>query len=107
VTADVQVLARIRAQDFHCRPQAYRDEVLAWLDANGVNPADIPANWGSRDVEIVLLDAPAIARDEVVRDSDGRVFFDEDPTTGGRTIRRRRVHSLLRVPLPEHLADPT
>lgn len=102
-----QVLARIRAADFHLRDRAYREEVCQWLLANGVDPADIPANWGSRDVEVVLLDGPAIARDEVVRGAGGRVLVDRDTATGQGTVRTRRVHSLLRVPLPEYLADPT
>lgn len=102
---DVRVLARIRAGMFHVRDQAYRDEVCQWLEANGVDPAAIPANYGSRDVEVVLLDGPAIARDEVVRDAGGRLYLDKDPA-GDMVVRTHRVHSLLRVPLPEHLADP-
>lgn len=96
----VQVLARIDASLWNERCRTYREEVCAWLRANGVDPNDVVVE----DVEVVLLDAPAISRWEYVRDADGNV--QRDPT-------RRDwawcvvVHSLCRVPLPEHLADPS
>lgn len=85
---DVQVLARIRSGLFYARSEVYREEVRAWLTANGIDYTQVLC---SRDVEIVMLDGPAIVREERV--NHGGVFS-------------RVVHSLLRVPLPEHLADP-
>lgn len=85
---DAQILARIDSSRFYDRPEAYRQEVRAWLTANGVDYNQVLC---SRDVEVVVLDGPAIVREERV--NDGRVFS-------------RVVHSLLRVPLPAHLADP-
>jgi hypothetical protein len=103
MTADVQVLARIGAANFHLRDRAHRDEVCAWLRANGLEPNDIPAGGDACAVEIVLLDAPAIRRVEY-RSADGRLQFAADDD---RRLVTKVVHSLLRVPLPEHLADPT
>lgn len=95
----VEVLARIDADRFFDRPRAERKEVCAWLLANGIDPTVVTVR---RDVEVVLLDAPAIVREEYVLGPDRRVLFDraaDDAVT-------RVVHSLLRVPLPAHLADP-
>lgn len=100
--ADVQVLARIDASKWHDRGHAYREEVRAWLRANGVEPNDLPIE----DVQIALLDAPAIVRREVVRDENGRVQRDLSASDDDWWVLTRVVHSLLRVPLPEHLADP-
>lgn len=110
------VLARIDALDFRRRTEAYREEVRAWLRANGVDPNDVTIR---RDVEVVLIDGPAIVREEFVRDVDGRVqleladaglpYGDVALSVGGgyeRQVLARVVHSLLRVPLPDHLADP-
>lgn len=88
MSADV-VLARIDSARFYDRPETYRQEVRAWLVANGI---DYNRVLCSRDVEVVVIDGPAIVREERV--DDGGVFS-------------RVVHSLLRVPLPEHLADPS
>lgn len=83
------VLARIDSGRFYDRPETYRQEVRAWLTANGI---DYNRVLCSRDVEVVVIDGPAIVREERV--DDGSVFS-------------RVVHSLLRVPLPEHLTDPS
>lgn len=92
-----QVLARIDATRFYDRTEGYREEIRAWLRANGVNPNAVTIR---RDVEVVLLDAPAIVREEYLDGADkGRTYPDGE-------LRARVVHSLLRVPLPEHLADP-
>lgn len=83
------VLARIDSARFYERPGSYRAEVRAWLLANGIDPWEVSC---SRDVEVVVLDGPAVVYERVPRDPG------EEP---------RVVHSLLRVPLPAHLADPT
>lgn len=90
--AGARVLARIDSSRFYERPGPYREEVRAWLRANGVDPNEVICG---RDVEVVLLDAPAIVREEWARGEDGRRWAD-----------RHVVHSLCRVPLPAHLADP-
>jgi hypothetical protein len=95
-----RVLARIAASRFFDRPKEYRDEVCAWLRANGINPNAVTVR---RDVEVVLLDAPAIVREEWVLDSERRTQL--DPARPDQCL-GRVVHSLLRVPLPDHLADP-
>lgn len=97
-----RVLARISVEDWRDRrrPSAEREEVLAWLRANGIDPNNVAL---TRDVEVVLLDAPAIVREEFVRHPDGGVR--RDPTAGGPLT--RVVHSVLRVPLPAHLGDPS
>jgi hypothetical protein len=100
--AGAQVLARIDSARFYDRPEAYRAEVRAWLRANGVDPWMIPAGPDARDVLVVVLDAPAIVREETVVDEDGDKRYD----TGTLGVMVRTVHSLLRVPLPDHLADP-
>lgn len=107
MSGDVQVLARITAADFWRRHLTQQDEIRAWLKANGVDPNVIPADHDSRPVEVVLMDAPAIARDEYVLDADGHLQWGPRRDAPGREPLLHRVHSLLRVPLPEHLADPT
>lgn len=100
MSAGVQVLARIEApSDWLRRPRGYRKEVCDWLRANGVDPCLVPLPGA---IEVVLLDAPAIRRVELVPGVDRRWQLDPDGD-----IVTRVVHSLLRVPLPEHLADPT
>lgn len=98
--ADVRILARIEVDLWLIRPEAYREEVRAWLRANGIDPNNVTLR---RDVEVVVLDGPAIVRREYVRDpATGRIRIDrtaDDAVTA-------EVHSLLTVPLPEHLADP-
>lgn len=95
-----QVLARIEApRDWLARPAGYRKEVCDWMIANGVDPCAVPLPGV---VEVVLLDAPAIRRTEYVPGTDRRWQLGPD----GEAV-TRVVHSLLRVPLPEHLADPT
>jgi hypothetical protein len=98
VTADARVLSRVVATDWRRRPKAYREQVCAWLTANGIDPNIVTL----ADVEVVLLDAPAIRRIEYVPGTDRRFQHDAH----GNVV-TRVVHSLLRVPLPEHLADPT
>lgn len=90
-----QILARIDARRYFDRGLTYRHEVCAWLRANGIDP-DITAVM---DIEVLLLDAPAIARTEYVLDADGH-----HQLVGGEVL-VRRVLSLLRVPLPAHLDD--
>lgn len=97
--AGPRVLARIRSDLFWVRTEAYRDEVRAWLRANGVDPNLVPT---SRDVEVVMLDGPAIVREEKVLSEDGNWRT----VPGTRRAAVRTVHSLCRVPLPEHLGDP-
>jgi len=94
VTGDVQVLARIDSGLFYDRSEAYREEVRAWLEANGVDPWQVTCH---RDVEVVLIDGPAIVYERIPRDGWRGNLTGEEP---------RVTHSLLRVPLPEHLADP-
>lgn len=95
--ADVQVLARISGARFWRLPEALRDEIRVWLLANDVDPDVVLArSWDA--VEVVLLDAPMIVRRE---HATGRAQLDERGE-----LRTRAVQSLLRVPLPEHLADP-
>lgn len=94
-----RVLARIRVAEWGRRPRAQREEVCAWLRANGVDPNRVTLH---RDVEVVLLDAPAIVREEYLLTEDGHKFI----VPGTLDAAVRVVHSLLRVPLPEHLSDP-
>lgn len=91
------ILGRINANGYWDRPQRYRDDVCAWLRANGIDPNKAAVE----DIEVVLIDAPAIARTEYVTDSQGRkqIDYPADP------VKVRRVHSLLREPLPTHLND--
>lgn len=108
MSGDVQVLARIDSSRFYDRPEDYREEVRAWLTANGI---DYNRVLCSRDVEVVLLDAPAIVREEKVIPDGAIAMVTYGPGDRLLTAARPRtfshvVHSLLRVPLPEHLADP-
>lgn len=96
---DATVLARINCDGWFRRPREHRDAVCAWLRANGIDPFVVTL---ARDVEVVLLDAPAIVREEYVADASGQWRL--TPGTIDRAV--RTVHSLLRVPLPEHLSDP-
>lgn len=96
--AGAQVLARIDASLWVARGEPYRQEVRAWLRANGVDPDVVRVE----DVHVVLLDGPAVRRVEYVVDEDGGKFI--DPVT--LEVAVRVVHSLCRVPLPEHLTDP-
>lgn len=99
---DVQVLARIDSAQFWRRDEAYREEIRAWLRANGIDPLDVSCGV---DVEVLVLGAPAVRRLEYIRDpASGRMQRDPDDPEG---ILGRVVHSLLLVPLPDHLADPT
>jgi hypothetical protein len=102
---DVVVLARIDAARFYDRSEAYREEVRTWMRANGVDPHRVTC---ARDVEVVLLDGPAIVREEYLFNERGAKYL-VGPVgpDGTREPAVRVVHSLLRVPLPEHLADPT
>lgn len=99
MTGAVRVLARVDAAGFLTRPEGEREEVRAWLRANGVDPCVVPCGAGAWDVQVLLLDAPVIARVELVPGGPRR-----HPVTG--LLWTRVVHSLLRVPLPVHLADP-
>ena len=92
----VEVVARIDASKWFVRAKAYRAEVCAWLRANGIEPNDVLIE----DVVVLVVDGPAIVRREVVRDCNGNAM------RGEVGVLAREVHSLLRVPLPEHLADP-
>lgn len=101
MSGEPRVLARIDAARFYDldRTDLYRQEVRQWLRANGVDPNVVTLH---RDVEVVLLDGPAIVREEYVLNADGNKFL----LPGTLDVAARTVHSLLRVPLPEHLADP-
>lgn len=104
MTAEVEgarVLARISVDAWRERRRSPEDReaVLAWLRSNGVNPNVVTLH---RDVEVVLLDAPAIVREEYVLTAEGHKFI----VPGTLDAAVHVVHSLLRVPLPEHLADP-
>lgn len=92
--SELQVLARVDPDDVRWS-LAYRAEVCAWMRANGVDPNIVKLT----DVEVVLLDAPAIRRTEYIPGTDRRWQCgpDGEPVT-------HVVHSLLKVPLPEHLA---
>lgn len=95
-----RVLASVTPRRWHQLPLPQRDELADWLRANGVNPDDVLVDPG---VAVVALDAPAIVRDEVIRDTATRRVLLDDRDGN---VRRRRVHSVCRVPLPAHLADP-
>jgi hypothetical protein len=101
-----RVLARISVDVWRDRGRSAedRDAVLGWLRANGVDPSVVTLH---RDVEVMLLDAPAIVREEYLLDERGRKYL-VGPVgpDGTREPALRVVHSLLRVPLPDHLADP-
>lgn len=101
--AGAQVLARVTPRRWHQLTRAEQRQLADWLRANGVEPNDVPVDPG---VAVVLLDGPAIVRHEVVRSDNGRVQRDPSSADDPYRIRTRVVHSLLRVPLPEHLADP-
>lgn len=94
-----RILARIDSRWWGNRPESYRDEVRTWLRANNIDPNTTAVE----DIEVVLVDGPAITYTEYVVDASGRKqlgqAIDEVVT--------RRVHSLLRVPLPAHLDDGT
>lgn len=92
------VLARIDADLWLSQNMAYREEVCSWLRANGVDPDVVTLR---RDVEVVLIDGPAIVREEYVRGPDGRILIDREANDAVT----REVHSLMRVPLPDHLAS--
>lgn len=98
VSDDVPRLARIDAGAYYERSRPERDAICDWLRANGVDPNVVTLR---RDVEVVLLDGPAIVREEYLLNERGRKYI--DPVTEDAAT--RMVHSLLRVPLPDHLAD--
>lgn len=100
MNGDLEVLARIDATRFWGRPPAEREEIRLWLVANGVDTGAVLARPGWDAVQVVLLDAPMIVRQEAVLGENGRARIGEDGELLTRT-----VHSLCRVPLPEHLAD--
>lgn len=95
--SEPKVLGRIDSTRFYARPKPYRDEVHAWLRANGIDPRNVAL---TNDVLVVVMDVPAIAYDRARRDADGHVVWDRlnDEWTDP-------VHVLLRVPLPAHLDD--
>ena len=78
--------------------EEYRQQVRSWLRANGVEPNDVAVE----DVELHVVDAPAIAYTALERDSDGFVVLDR----ATQEPRMRRVHSLMRVPFPDDLRRP-
>lgn len=92
-----QVLARVTPWRWHQLTRGEQRQLADWLRVNGVEPNDVPVDPG---VVVVLLDAPVIVRDGAPGGSCVR-----DPDDPG-ALRVRRVASLCRVPLPEHLADP-
>lgn len=97
-TSDLVADVVIRGDLWRTHSESYREEVRAWLRANGIDP-DITA---IDDVELHLVDAPAIATTQCVLDRDGGKQIDRH-RHGCVT---RRVHSLMRVPFPDHLREP-
>jgi hypothetical protein len=98
MTAEMQVLASVNGDRHLARPEALQRELCDWLTANGIDPDDVLARPG---VAVVLLDGPGIWRREVIRTADGKTQLGEDGDIASRV-----VVSALRVPLPDHLADP-
>jgi hypothetical protein len=76
----------------------YREQARAWMRANGIDPG----NTAVQDVELHLIDAPAIAYTEYVLDAAGRKQLDR----ARHEVVTQRVHTLMRVPFPDHLREP-
>lgn len=74
-----------------------REELCAWLRANGITPEDVPISAEISIEPLTLGGGRAIRHTVYLRDADGRKYLDE---TGDEAAQEERLVPLVTEPPP-------